>query len=66
MVGSDDATQPAGFRYADDIPGRQVVTRSGETVVFCGNAEQVGLGFAIAIEVMEVQAGFPIMPVERD
>jgi hypothetical protein len=66
MVGSNDATQTAGFRDADDIIGRQAVARSGETAVFYGDAEQVGLGFAIAIEIMEEQAGFPIMPIERD
>jgi hypothetical protein len=61
------ATTPA-TAPPNDALRQQSVVRSYEhlTVVFCGDAEQVGAGFALALALMEANEEFLIMSSKPD
>jgi hypothetical protein len=54
------------LRRSDDASALQSVAHSREcsTIVFCGDAEQVSAGFALALNVMEVHADLLITTLQ--
>jgi hypothetical protein len=53
MVGSDGVTPATALHHCDGVSGGQAAALSRETIVFCGDAEQVSAGFALALSAME-------------
>jgi hypothetical protein len=55
---SDVGLESTELRRSDDASALQSVAHSREcsTIVFCGDAEQVSAGFALALSMMEVHA----------
>jgi hypothetical protein len=68
MAGAHATTPATAPQSPDDALRQQLVVRSHEhsTVVFCGDAEQVSAGFALAIALIDANEEFLIMSPKPD
>ena len=64
-VVSEQVTPTTKSRHRANVPRQQSAVRSRRpTVVFCGDAEQVSVGFALALDLMESHADLLTMSPE--
>ena len=65
-VVSEQVTPTTKSRHLANVPRQQsdVRSRKRPTVVFCGDAEQVSAGFALALDLMEFHADLLTMSPE--
>ena len=68
VIGPDGVPPPTELRRFDAVSGERSIVRSREstTVVFCGDAEQVCAGFALALAVMEAHENLLVESPESD
>jgi hypothetical protein len=68
MAGSGRATPAMTPHPPDDVLRQPTLLHSRErsTIVFCGDAEQVGAGFALALAVMKAHENLLIMSLESN
>jgi hypothetical protein len=68
VIGPDGVPPPTDLRRSDTVSGERSIVRSREStaVVFCGDAEQVCAGFALALAVMEAHENLLVRSPEAD
>jgi hypothetical protein len=68
MAGSGRTTPVMTPHPSDDVLRQPTVlhSRARSTIVFCGDSEQVGAGFALALAVMEAHEDLLIMGLESN
>ena len=63
-VVSEQVTPTTKSRHRANVPRQAVRSRKRPTVVFSGDAEQVSVGFALALDLMESHADLLTMSPE--